>query len=367
MEEKIESNVKPKIINYIGFNFDSSFFSIGTDIGFNIYQTIPLNLIITRQLNGGIGLVKILEKTNIICLTGGGKNPRFIPNKLIIWDDNKNEISEEFRCNSFILNCYPKQNCIFVICSDNIILINTKTMKIVKNINTINNPRGISSISNDPNKYILTFPDYYKGNIILFNFEDLEKSKEEEIINIRKLDNKESIIKNAHKGNINNLSLNYNGTKLASASDRGTLIRIFNTQTKSQINEFRRGSTEANIYSLNFSFDDSFLGLTSDHDSCHIFLLNNQIKGKNENKNGGVFSYLTSNFSFGDVGKKLGNVLGQEYSWKKIEIPHKVRSVISFVKDNNNNIYIIDKNGNYLSINLIEEQEPKITKKERII
>lgn len=366
--EEIKSNIKPKIINYIGFNSDSSFFSVGTDIGFNIYQTNPLNLIISRQLNGGISLVKILEKTNIFCLTGGGKSPRFTPNKLIIWDDNKNEISEEFRCNSFILNCYPKQNCIFIVCSDNVILINAKTMKVIKNINTLNNPKGISSVSNDPNKYLLTFPDYYKGNIIIFDFENLENNKDNQILKIKKLENKGNIIKNAHKGNINNLSLNYNGSKLASASDRGTLIRIFNTKTRMQIIEFRRGNSEANIYSLNFSFDDSLLGLTSDHDSCHIFLLNNKIKNKIEkNQNCGVMCYLTNNFSFVDVGKKLGNAFRQEYSWKKIEIPHKLRSFISFVKENNNNVFIIDKDGNYLTINLVEEQEPKIVKKIKII
>ena len=151
------------------------------------------------------------------------------------------------------------------------------------------------------------------------------------------------------------------------ASDRGTLVRIFDIKTKSQINEYRRGSTDANIYSLNFSFDDSLLGLTSDHGSCHIFCLNNKVKEKNEkNKNNGVISYITSGFSFGDVGKKLSNAFGQEYSWKKIEIPHKVRSFISFIREDNNNVFIIDKSGNYLSINLIEGQEPKIIKKEKI-
>ena len=364
MEEE-DPIIKPKNIYYVEFNYDSSYFTVGTDIGFLIYQTNPLNLVLEKNLNGGIGLVKILELTNIFCLVGGGAHPRFSPNKLIIWDDNKNEISEEFRCNSFIINCYIKQHCIIIVCPDNISFINSKTMKVVKYINTINNPRGISSISNDPKKYIFAFPDTSKGNIIITNLKEFEEGKDEEIKKIKNLEIKEDIIKNAHKGNINVISLNYNGSKLASASDRGTLVRIFDTETKTQLKEFRRGNTDANIYSLSFSFDDSLLGLTSDHGSCHIFNLNNS--NIENNKNTGMISYITNNFSLSGVGKKFSSALGQEYSWKKIEIPHKVRSLISFIQQDNSNVFIIDKSGNYLSIDLTKEQQPIITKKMKLL
>ena len=369
MDEDIEANIEPKIIYYVGYNFDSAYFSVGTDIGFQIYETNNLNLILSRILNGGIGLIKILDKTNIFCLVGGGKNPRFSPNKLMIWNDEKNEISNEFRCNSFIINCYIKQNCLFIICSDKISIINLKLMKIVQNINTINNPRGISSISNDPKKYIFSFPNEIKGSISLIDFEEFENDNIEQIKDIEKLEKKPNIIKNAHKGYLNVICLNYNGSKLASTSDRGTLVRIFSTKTRTLIFEFRRGNTDANIYSLNFSFDDSLLGLTSDHGSCHIFSLNSSKTSEKaeQNKNTGVMGYINYGLSFGGVGKKIGSALGQEYSWKRFEVPHKERSFISFLKENNKNVYIIDKGGNYLSVNLIDEQEPKITKKTKII
>ena len=35
--------------------------------------------------------------------------------------------------------------------------------------------------------------------------------------------------------------------------------------------------------------------------------------------------------------------------------------------DHIKNVYVIDKSGNYLSINLTKEQEPKIIKKKKII
>lgn len=371
MEVENKNKVRPKIIYYVGFNYNSAYFTVGTDIGFQVFQTRSFNLILSRILNGGIGLVKILDNSNIFCLVGGGKYPRFSPNKLMIWNDNKNDITNEFRCHSFIINCYIKKNCLIIICSDIITIINLKNMKIIQNINTINNPTGISSISNSPKKYIFAFPD--KGNISLIFFKEFENENNEDLKKLKKLEVCIIAIKNAHKGNINTLCLNYDGSKLASASERGTIVRVFNTKDKNLIFEFRRGNTDAYIYSLNFSFDDSLLGLTSDHGSCHIFSLkksnSNGKHEKNKNKNNGYMGYLSNNLSFGGVGKKISNALsfGQELSWKKFDIPHKERSFISFLENDNNIVYVIDKSGNYLSINLTKEQEPKIIKKNKII
>ena len=358
MEENKEINKSNKI-NYIGFNYDYSYFCLGTDMGFQIYQTNPLTLLITKILNGGIGVVKILDKTNIFGLVGGGKNPYFSPNVLIFWDDKKDEVIKEYRCNSFIINCYIKQNYSYIICADNIIILKTKTLELIEIINTINNPKGIFSICNEPKKYIYSYPDNAKGNIIIKYFDNnnykINPGKNKENENSKK-DNTQ-IFKNAHKGNINTLCFNYSGTKLASASDRGSSIRIFDVETGQKLAELRRGNTDANIYSLCFSFNDYYLGLTSDHGSCHIFDLKN-VKPKPKKTNKGVMSYISG------VGKLLTNVQ-DTISWRNFDIPNKGRTFVGFVKEESNKCFIIDKVGNYLSVNFINE-EPKISKEKMI-
>jgi len=55
-------------------------------------------------------------------------------------------------------------------------------------------------------------------------------------------------ILNAHQGEISCLAINTLGTLIASASSKGTLIRIWDTSHKVKVAELRRGSDTATLY-----------------------------------------------------------------------------------------------------------------------
>lgn len=77
----------------------------------------------------------------------------------------------------------------------------------------------------------------------------------------------------AHKAPVANVSLNPSGTLLATASDKGTVIRVFNVPNGDRIHEFRRGSYPAKIYSISFNAVSTLLCVSSDTETVHIFKL----------------------------------------------------------------------------------------------
>ena len=57
------------------------------------------------------------------------------------------------------------------------------------------------------------------------------------------------------------------------ASERGSLCRVWDTRTGVRLAELRRGVEHAEIQSLSFNLDSSWLLLSSDHGTVHIFKL----------------------------------------------------------------------------------------------
>ncbi len=77
----------------------------------------------------------------------------------------------------------------------------------------------------------------------------------------------------AHKSPISFLSINSSGTMLATASEKGTVIRVWSIPGAEKLYQFRRGTREARIYSLNFNIVSTLLVVSSAHDTVHIFKL----------------------------------------------------------------------------------------------
>lgn len=83
----------------------------------------------------------------------------------------------------------------------------------------------------------------------------------------------------AHKAPISFLSINSAGSLLATSSEKGTVIRVWSIPGAEKLYQFRRGTREARIYSMNFNLVSSLLAVSSAHDTVHIFKLGPQKSG----------------------------------------------------------------------------------------
>ncbi len=80
----------------------------------------------------------------------------------------------------------------------------------------------------------------------------------------------------AHRTAISKMSFNFDGSLLATSSDRGTIVRVFSTLSGQRMHHFRRGTYPATIHCLSFDTHSSLLCVTSDSDTVHIFKLQPQ-------------------------------------------------------------------------------------------
>lgn len=261
-EENINSSGQILVLN---FNQDGSCFAVGTEQGFKIYNSSPFSNNFERNIGGGIGTVEMLNRCNILALVGGGRNPKYNNHKVIIWDDHQSKVVSELRFTSYVKNVKLKKDKLFVVCETKIYIFSLNTFENIDTIETGENPKGLIAISVDPKSTSIAYPSNLKRDGIGF-------------VNVKLFDQEKSSLIKAHESTIAALALNNDGTLLATASDKGTLIRIFNVFSGNMLQEVRRGSEKAMIYCICFNQSSQLLACSSDRGTIHIFSLAGALK-----------------------------------------------------------------------------------------
>src|SRR2546421_808727 len=80
----------------------------------------------------------------------------------------------------------------------------------------------------------------------------------------------------AHRSPLSCIVLNKDGTILATASDKGTIIRVFSVPDAHKLYQFRRGSMPSRIFSMSFNTTSTLLCVSSATETIHIFKLGPQ-------------------------------------------------------------------------------------------
>ena len=102
----------------------------------------------------------MLNTTNILALVGGGKNPKFAINKIIIWDDQKkrDNIIGELRFDNPVLNVKLKMDRLIGVCLNKIYIFHLDTLETLDMFDTFDNLNGIVGFSPGELISVLAFP-----------------------------------------------------------------------------------------------------------------------------------------------------------------------------------------------------------------
>ena len=150
----------------------------------------------------------------------------------------------------------------------------------------------------------MEFPGYKTGSVQILNLATTEEKVSSAPVTI-----------NAHKTELAVISVNQQGTMIATASVKGTLIRIWDSMQRVMLVELRRGSDPAILYCLNFSPGDEWLCCSSDKGTVHVFALQDY--------------RLNKRSALASIGVP-GAYAGSQWSLASFTVPQEVACVCAF-------------------------------------
>ncbi|CAG4980009.1 unnamed protein product [Colias eurytheme] len=277
---------------YVGFNQDQGCFACGTENGFRVFNSDPLKEKERQNFaEGGLSYVEMLFRCNYMALVGGGKTPVYPPNRVIIWDDLKKDSAIALDFNSPVKAVKLRRDRIVVVL-ENLIKVYTFTAQpqLLHIFETCPNLRGLCVVCPNSNNALLAYPSRKTGHVQLVELSSHAGTSTAP----------EGHLIAAHEAPLSCLALNVGGTRLATASTKGTLIRVFDTATGQKLAELRRGANQATIYCINFNHTSTNLCVASDHGTVHVFSLDEEKLNKQSNL-ATVYllpKYFSSNWSF---------------------------------------------------------------------
>ncbi|CAK5090873.1 unnamed protein product [Meloidogyne enterolobii] len=138
-------------------------------------------------------------------------------------------------------------------------IVNMKNFQLRQSLDIPSNPQGIVDLSIDDNNCFLAFPaSSSTGHVHIFDAKNLIT-----VCQIR-----------AHDSVLAAVKFNNDGTKLATESEKGTVIRVFSIPGGERLFEFVCGVSRCvQISSLAFSQDSRFLCQSSNTETVHVFSL----------------------------------------------------------------------------------------------
>uniref|UniRef100_A0A8B9MP32 WD repeat domain, phosphoinositide interacting 1 n=2 Tax=Neoaves TaxID=3078114 RepID=A0A8B9MP32_9AVES len=241
-----------------GQAFGEHSLAIGTTTGYRLFSLSSVEQLDQVHESNEIPDVYIVERlfsSSLVVVVSHAK-----PQQMNVYHFKKGTEICNYSYSSKILSIRLNRQRLVVCLEESIYIHNIKDMKLLKTImDTPPNTTGLCALSiNHANSYLAYPGSATSGEIALYDGNTL----------------KTACTIPAHDGPLAALAFNSTGSKLASASEKGTVIRVFSIPGGQKLYEFRRGMKRyVNISSLVFSMDSQFLCASSNTETVHIFKL----------------------------------------------------------------------------------------------
>lgn len=244
--------------------------ALGTGNGFGIYD---LNSYARcyHERTGGRTVVAPVFTSSLVALVGSGDyNGSSSMRTLQLFNMATRSCISEIHFPTPILSVLVNHDRVAVVLEHMVQLLELPSLKTLAKFETEPNPRGLCALTAAPGQAYMALPKGQNaGTVMLYDATNG--------ILLQEL--------HAHKGTLTALCFDHSGTMLATASETGTIVRVFRVPDGSELHQFRRGSTPAQVSCLAFSSEEAaedipggpvpsqFLACSSNTSTVHVFKL----------------------------------------------------------------------------------------------
>ncbi|XP_051905671.1 WD repeat domain phosphoinositide-interacting protein 1 isoform X2 [Hippocampus zosterae] len=239
------------------FNQDATSLALGTKTGYKLFSLTTVDKLdcIHESEASDVYIVERLFSSSLVVVVSTTS-----PQRMNIYHFKKGTEICNYSYPNNILAVKLNRHRLVVCLEESIYIHNIKDMKLLKTLlNIPSNPSGLCALSTNHSNSYLAYPgSATMGEILVYDAKNMSTVT----------------MVPAHDSPLAALCFNASATKLASASERGTVIRVFSIPEGFRLFEFRRGMKRyVNISSLSFSPDAQFLCASSNTETVHIFKL----------------------------------------------------------------------------------------------
>jgi len=243
---------------FASFNQDTTSLAVGTPAGYRLYSlcsTDSLEPLYENNTESGVYIAERLFSSSLVAIVSNDS-----PRKLKLCHFKKGTEICNYKYTSKVLAVRLNRARLIVCLEESLYIHNIRDMKVLHTIReTPPNKGGLCALSADSDNCYLAYPGHSSvGELQIFD-----------ALNLASM----SMIP-AHTGQLAAIQFSPTGTGIATASDKGTVIRIFNVADGARIYELRRGlKRTATIHSLSFSPCGLYLACSSNTETIHVFKL----------------------------------------------------------------------------------------------
>lgn len=258
-----ETRKSPEEILCLSFNQDASCLAVGRPRGFDIFS-IESTALLHREDCGVVRLVEMLFRTSLVALVGDTLN-----RQLTMWNTKARAGICSLQFPSEISSVKMNHRRAVVLLRQKVHIFDLKTMKALHVIDRSDQAPGMDpglcSLCCDPERGLL-------AAVLVAGSQGASVDARAGLVGVvdtYTLQPLGAVL--AHRTPVRAMRLNSTGQLLATASARGTVVRLWAVPSFTMLCSFRRGANECCIHGLAFAADSKHLMAAAANGTVHIF------------------------------------------------------------------------------------------------